>query len=897
MAAKVSVNGGRIRRVTITEIQDEKEFNWSDPGNVEENTNDIVIEKTTDEIFDELENVVQDWKKKLEFVVADGLKKIKRSSKEKKTMMKYLPGDGTLKGSRAILKAKGQIVADWKDEINKAIDATHKKLNDLGNEKMKETLKAAEYLTFEDEKIEPETKPEACLDLKPLMKELDILYQRYNESATGLTKVPIYNVQSVFNDIPKPRNIPFPWWKPVCTLAQMVDFPRKHAVTFSENEKDMTSLLLDFIADQKSRKSILQEWSKMEESKKKAKASYMKKDPKTGRRGRNSIQKMKDRKETKKSKQFVFKEIENKGEKHYYIIKKEIEEPSNMGDVEDIFADWNKNFAHIKRPRSIRPRVRKISHRAERKEMLKEANKCEEAIKGPLTYSQMLRKNLKIPADQPSVEDIFGSWMKCVEKMNRVHKDSNAPEDVEIFKSWNFIFGNDDIKTSPPSIAAFQCGKPTIPQVTQKVQTNIDFPKAPKKGNKSPATKSSKKQNIEKLSEKLLVEGYPLKKSEKVEKVLDMVEKKKEKVCKVIQSEKKEDVIEKKTEQMEMKEVKQEKKIEQSVVARNKMQVVPFDEKNSKKASMEELFKQMKTEMPKIGPVAKDFKPSEHSQRCLVNEVVAQNFIGPINKPEMLTQKETPQVESFIGPINKPEPTPRKESSKAQTFIGPINKPEPAPKKESSKTQTFIGPINKPELSMKKDTSKVQSFIGPVNKKELVTKKESPKTQNIIGPINKSEPSKNVTMKKEAPIPKPDWNSLKTENIDQSGRGEIKKYKTEEIFDEWRHIFVVANKPVFKPRKIEILMEQFFMDWLRNFEEPAIVIEQKQRHRSSKSVSEEKSPKPSKKAAKKELRIQDIEDDVIEIKDCRRQDFMRATMIRDKKRTEASRNSIGKRVK
>merc|ERR1711936_888829 len=187
-----------------------------------------------------------------------------------------------------------------------------------------------------------------------------------------------------------------------------------------------------------------------------------------------------------------------------------------------------------------------------------------------------------------------------------------------------------------------------------------------------------KKQNIEKLSEKLLVEGYPLKKSEKVEKVLDMVEKKKEKVCKVIQSEKKEDVIEKKTEQMEMKEVKQEKKIEQSVVARNKMQVVPFDEKNSKKASMEELFKQMKTEMPKIGPVAKDFKPSEHSQRCLVNEVVTQNFIGPINKPE---------------------------------------------------------------LSMKKDTSKVQSFIGPVNKKELSMKKESPKPQNIIGPINKSEPS------------------------------------------------------------------------------------------------------------------------------------------------------------
>ena len=99
MAGKVSVNGGRIRKVTITEIEDEKEWNWPDPGTlVEEDAKDIIIEKTTEEIFDELENVVQDWKKKLEFVVADGLKKIKRSTKEKKTMMKYLPGDGTVKG-------------------------------------------------------------------------------------------------------------------------------------------------------------------------------------------------------------------------------------------------------------------------------------------------------------------------------------------------------------------------------------------------------------------------------------------------------------------------------------------------------------------------------------------------------------------------------------------------------------------------------------------------------------------------------------------------------------------------------------------------------------------------------------------------------------------------------
>ena len=85
------------------------------------------------------------------------------------------------------------------------------------------------------------------------------------------------------------------------------------------------------------------------------------------------------------------------------------------------------------------------------------------------------------------------------------------------------------------------------------------------------------------------------------------------------------------------------------------------------------------------------------------------------------------------------------------------------------------------------------------------------------------------------------------------------------------------------------------MEWLHNLDEP--IAAPQRRERSSKSSSEEKSPKPSKKAAKKQLKIQDIEDDVTEMKDNRRNDFMKATMIRDKKRTEASRNSLGKRVK
>jgi len=816
MAGKVSVNGGRIRKVTITEIEDENEWTWPDPCLFEDDN--IIIEKTTEEIFEELENVVQDWKSKLEFVVAEGLKKIKRSTKEKKMMMKYLPGEGTVKGSKSIEKARGQILAEWKDEINKAIDATHNKLNDLGNEKLKETTVVAMSLTPEGDKAVSDCNTvDTGLTLKTLMSELDILYQRYNGNAIGLSKVPIYNV---CNDIQKTRNMTFPWWKPICTLAQMVDFPRHLSVEGADENKHFTSLLSDFIADQKSRKAIMQDWNKMEENKKKAKAALNKKDAKITRRGRASLQKMKDRREIKKCKQFLLKEIENKGEKHYYWIKKDINEPSDMTAVEDIFADWNNNFARIKRPRSNKPRVRKISHRAERKEMVKEAKKAEERLQGPLTYSQMVRKNLKIPQDQPCVEEIFGTWMKSINKMNSTPKTTNEADDIEVFKSWNFIFGSNEVKpaeSSPPSISAFECGQPTVKKINTKAQKNADSSKQLKLDAKNIAMKASKKQSIERLSEKLLHEGYPLTKSEKVEKVLDMTEKgainskstlvKEVNINKINTTEKKSAKPETKIPQIP---VENEKQSEQPVMLRNRMQVVPYVEKKSEKDNMEELYRKMKTEMPKVVPVAKDFKPSEHSQRCLANQELKQPFIGPINKPDI-------------------------------------------PK---------------------------EAIIGPVNKPNLIEK----------SPLH-------FTSKNDSPIPKPSWSSIIRENKEDSGRGEVKKYKTEEIFDQWRHIFVFENRQRQQPKRKEIVLKQdiYFMEWLHNLDEP--IAAPQRRERSSKISSEEKSPKPSKKAAKKQLKIQDIEDDVTEMKDNRRNDFMKATMIRDKKRTEASRNSLGKRVK
>ena len=155
------------------------------------------------------------------------------------------------------------------------------------------------------------------------------------------------------------------------------------------------------------------------------------------------------------------------------------------------------------------------------------------------------------------------------------------------------------------------------------------------------------------------------------------------------------------------------------------MQVVPFVEKKSEKESMEELFKKMKTEMPKFVPVAKDFKPSAHSQRCFATEVIAQPLIGPINKPYLPKEVIT------------------------------------------------------------------QAFIGPINKSDL--------------------PRSKISTTNDAPMPKPAWSSLIKEKVDESGRGEVQKYKTEEICKQWWHIFMPTNKQALKPKIKEV--NKTFISW------------------------------------------------------------------------------------
>jgi len=720
MATKI-LNSGRIRKVTITEIENEEEWSWPDPGCFEEYEPETKM-KSTEEVFEVLDNVVQDWKKQLEVIVAEGLKTIKKTTREKKMKMKYLPGDGLIGGSNATLQARCEIISEWKNDITAAIDATHKKLNNLGDEKVKGTDEAVKAVG-----VFPDNNGNNCttvsLDFNTLMRDLDALYAKYN-LINNMNKIPIYNVQN--DALNKMTNhTPFPWYKQFGLPAQtsMFDYPTPTNQT-NVNNKNILSLLHDFVSDQKSQKSIMDDWKKYEESRKKKVVPAVKKEVKTTRRGRDSVQKMKERREVRKYKQYLLREIVRKGETHFYLMKKEVEEPQSL-EVEDIFADWNKNLREIKRPRKLTPRVRKISHRAERKEMLKDAKNKAEKAQGPLTYSQMLKKNLKIPVESPPVEEMFGPWMKNVEKMYKPSKATNAADDLEVFKNWNFIFED---KTNPvsitaPPLAALECGQPTVPRVTSKTSKVPD--------------KASKKQTLAKLNAKLL-------------------------------------------------EVKKENKktiTSNALAVRSKTDLVPYVEKTP--IIMDTL--------DKIAPTASGFKPSQHSQRnIVVNDVPVNTFIGPINKPRIPT-------------------------------------PPPMPN------------INWQEL-----------LATPANKEATTVAK--------------------------------------------------KNYKTEEIFDHWRHIFIDVNKatntsPKSKRRVQDFKQDVYFMEWLRNLDEPENSVKERREKTIEDKENKTPSPKSTKRAEKKLVREQFIADDVTEIKDNRRNDFMKSKKIKEKKRTEASRNSLGKRVK
>merc|ERR1719402_307963 len=161
-------------------------------------------------------------------------------------------------------------------------------------------------------------------------------------------------------------------------------------------EEDVLAVLKDFTVDQTSFRKTLEQWNRVSKEAKEVKTpatavSKLKMEVKQPRRGSNSVYRMKERQRQRKN--YYLREFRKEGKQRYLVVRKKEENNSNS-EVEDIFEDWRKvcegPAATVERKR----RVRKISHRAERKEMIREAEASTKVRYGPLTYSEALRKNL-----------------------------------------------------------------------------------------------------------------------------------------------------------------------------------------------------------------------------------------------------------------------------------------------------------------------------------------------------------------------------------------------------------------------------------------------------------------------------------------------------------------------
>merc|ERR1712112_406089 len=464
--AETKINGGRIRKVTITEVEDEAKI---------ENKPE---EKSTEEIFNEVDKMITDWKTNLEVVVGEGLKKIKKICKEKKIMIQYLPGDGTKEGTIKIKDAKSAIINECFSEVLTVVGKTHTNLNDVGQKKTVEAeQKLQPYIAKEvamEENLKEKKETANFYEMKKMMKDLEDLYGLYNNLTYPFSKVPIYNVNADFSakEITKGRNNFFSWFRPMATLNQLLENQRFTSMPTQEADTNFSEIIRDFINTQKPINMIMKEWNNHN----KKSVEFKRKEPmkKDLRRAKLAKKSLKNRKEAG-PKKFVMREFTENGEKHFILVKKPVSSKTSEKASEEIFNDWKNIFSDIKSSAYLKPRKRKISHRQERKELIKEAIHSEEQVFGPLTYSDMLKKNLKIKPDQEEAEDILESCSALFDEIGNDRENLNPTkilEDVDFFKAWKHNFHieqprSEDIDiinttTCVPSLAMFQCGKPSI---------------------------------------------------------------------------------------------------------------------------------------------------------------------------------------------------------------------------------------------------------------------------------------------------------------------------------------------------------------------------------------------------------------------------------------------------
>ena len=400
----------RTRKVTITEFT-ENNGDWAMIDNTVEDFYEEPIMINMEEAFEMLDELVQGWKGKLEDIIGNGLKQLRKNNKEKKLMMKYLPGE-----SENIQQAKIDIFKDWKIRFNKTIGETHKRLEILNQTQIK---KAGDVMngkilngkTNDVMNVNKKTIVNLEFDtgngygtLKQLMKDLEKVCSVFHTEQNLNRSVPIYN-QHYNSFVQKKFETPF-------MKQETIPRPFQALEVDSSNHVAIKNML---------------EGLKMR--------TTNKKEPVDQRKIKSKCLESKKSSKVKSLGKYKMLQMNKNGKERFFIIKKKPK--ITQEEAEDIFREWLDNLEfETNHAKKCKQKVRKLSHRFIRKQMIKD-NNVEALTTKPMLYADVVKKNLKLT--QPNMEDIFESWKKnLVEKIPKKIKPKIFSEEEyeDYFKVW-----------------------------------------------------------------------------------------------------------------------------------------------------------------------------------------------------------------------------------------------------------------------------------------------------------------------------------------------------------------------------------------------------------------------------------------------------------------------------
>ena len=481
----------RARKVTITEITEDND-DWSLISNdgSEDGLDMEGPSKTTEEAFKMFDDLVQDWKSKLEVIVGEGLKKLRKNGREKKLMMKYLPGDNAKKVNARIAESKTAIYKDWRIEFNKIMGQSQKKIEKLAHEKMVEAeqLIADNLLpknSDESSRVNQNKKTLVNVEFENEDSGNGDGYQNLMELIRDLEKVcNVFSPLDNGNRPPSAVQSPIPIYQPNLNTGSKLssaDPKIDRAIWLREYLEP----LQNEVFHHEGIRSILEEFKvkhfngdNNNESSKNKISSYC--SPalkvKTDRRSThvNAAQKkMLERKQKREAKEaavaketnavkesgkYKLVQVQKDGKERFLICKKNERQTPDKNASEEIFAEWNKNLeAPPTQPKKKRQRTRKLTHRYLRKAVVKSAK--EASCKG--SYAEMLKKNLKnSQLPQPNVEDILEAWRDSLRGLElqaqsqkaaarSLAKQERQQDAEDIFKAWRHNLNVERNSTKP----------------------------------------------------------------------------------------------------------------------------------------------------------------------------------------------------------------------------------------------------------------------------------------------------------------------------------------------------------------------------------------------------------------------------------------------------------------